>query len=681
MTVIPSTSAQKEEGSVSSGTTTIDNQFVSTSAEAPVEAPHTPREATTWGWPTKEMKEAQMNDPHIGVIYKWLKENSNPTKDELEVQSPEVKMYWLGRQLLRFNDEILYMIRPKEMTEKLLLPEVYREEAFTRNHSEPLAGHRGIERTLLRMKQKFIWFKMRHDIADFISECQACNLNKGGAPKPKFPALEKPAVEPNQVWHMDFLGPLTETPRGNKVILVVVDSFTKWIEAIPLKDQTAKNTAEALKDIILRMGAPNCIITDQGSNFESDLFKQLCDLLWIHKKRTSVYRPWANGVAERVNRSLMESVRCCLKDDRRDWDLFVPMTASAMRATVNRSTGYTPNYLTFARQIDLPADLVYGTPVPAQDDKKIDEFVRNLRRDLRQAYEKARENLKQMQKTNKRKYDLKSLRIQYEVGDQIYLLDHPTDTETSKKLQPKWAGPGLIVEKITPYLFKVRLRNEWRTVHHDRLKKCKLKVPPKWLTKAAQEPLVTRDPKSGERGPFCLCRRPRGGRDMIKCQWCMEWFHDSCVNVTVSDYDLTSKYQCPNCEGDAENFNAEAWNPISQQKILAQAKKRGQHSKAEETTQNQPQEVVQPSSNENAVRNSTPAQAETPSNSLEQESVIDSALTDTIQPAESQQNDIKNRTPAQASSTKSLEQELVIDNILTEEDSSMDELTQITVHI
>ena len=88
-------------------------------------------------------------------------------------------------------------------------------------------------------------------------------------------------MEPNEAWDLDFAGPLTETPRGNKVILVVVDAFTKYIEAVPLKDQTARTTAEALEQTMLRIGPPQTIITDQGTNFESELFKELCQLFQI----------------------------------------------------------------------------------------------------------------------------------------------------------------------------------------------------------------------------------------------------------------------------------------------------------------------------------------------------------------------------------------------------------------
>ena len=99
------------------------------------------------------------------------------------------------------------------------------------------------------------------------------------------------------------------TKRGNRYILVISDNFSKWLELLPLPSQTAEVTAQALVDqFCTRFGFPNQIVTDQGRNFESTLFKEVCKLLRIDKKRTTAYRPSANGQAERQNRTLMNAV-------------------------------------------------------------------------------------------------------------------------------------------------------------------------------------------------------------------------------------------------------------------------------------------------------------------------------------------------------------------------------------
>ena len=83
---------------------------------------------------------------------------------------------------------------------------------------------------------------------------------------------------------MDILGPLSKTPRGNTVILMLIDQFTKWIECYPLPEQSAEVVVKAIvEDFFSRLGVPREIHMDQGRNFVSNLFTSLCSLLQIRK--------------------------------------------------------------------------------------------------------------------------------------------------------------------------------------------------------------------------------------------------------------------------------------------------------------------------------------------------------------------------------------------------------------
>ena len=96
--------------------------------------------------------------------------------------------------------------------------------------------------------------------------------------------------------HIDIMGPLMETQKGNKYILVIVDQFTKWVEAFPLKYQLAETVAcVVVRECVSRCGCPLEMHTDQGRNFESEVFKEMCKLLEIGKTRTTSYRPSVNG--------------------------------------------------------------------------------------------------------------------------------------------------------------------------------------------------------------------------------------------------------------------------------------------------------------------------------------------------------------------------------------------------
>ena len=193
--------------------------------------------------------------------------------------------------------------------------------------------------------------------------------------------------------HMDFVGPLPVTPRGNKQILVIVDDFTKWVEFIPLPSQEAEVTAKAAGNgFFVHFGCPLEIVTDQGRNFESVLFKAMCEILGIHKLRTTAYRPSANGQAERMNRTMLQIVRCFVSKHQTDWDLYAPLCASAIRSSVNKQTGFTPNRLMLGREVITPAELV--VPGKMSRASSPSEYLDSLVSSFQEAHEAARNTLK-----------------------------------------------------------------------------------------------------------------------------------------------------------------------------------------------------------------------------------------------------------------------------------------------
>ena len=124
---------------------------------------------------------------------------------------------------------------------------------------------------------------------------------------------------------IDILGPLPETPWKNKLILVVGDYFTKWTESYPLPNQEATTVAEKLvNEFICRFGVPRELHSDQGRNFESKVFAEICKLLDIEKTRTTPLHPQSDGQVERFNRTLVEMLRGKIKEDQKDWDLQLP---------------------------------------------------------------------------------------------------------------------------------------------------------------------------------------------------------------------------------------------------------------------------------------------------------------------------------------------------------------------
>ena len=135
--------------------------------------------------------------------------------------------------------------------------------------------------------------------------------------------------------HIDLVGPLPPC-QGYSYLLTCVDRFTRWPEAIPLPDITAPTVAQAfVSGWIARFGMPSSITTDRGTQFESDLFKQLMYLLGSHQIRTTVYHPAANGLVERFYRQLKAGLSTA---PRTEWIATLPLVLLGIRSCLKEDS-------------------------------------------------------------------------------------------------------------------------------------------------------------------------------------------------------------------------------------------------------------------------------------------------------------------------------------------------------
>ena len=505
------------------------------------------------GYTWEEIKDYQQADRDLRFILKWLTTKEKPSDSELFLSNPAAKNYWINKELFFLCDDgVLWKKNPEnDVIRLLVIPTTLKEEIIGLCHNLPSSGHQGQDRTLGRCKQRFYWYSMSKDTKSFVSECSRCNRNKKANRKARCKFTSYHAGSPMERVHLDFLGPLPVTTNNNTCVLMMVDQFTKWVECIPLPNQTAEVTAQAAVDhFFSRFGIPFQIFTDRGSNFESSLFKELCEKLSIHKARTTAFRPSANGQVERYNRTLMNAVRCFCSRSPRSWDEYLPQLSSALRSSINRSTGFTPNMLMLGREINMPVDLRFPGP-DAEDSEDHESYVNDLVSHIQEAHEIAREKLKSGQAIMKRDYDLKVHEHTYSVGDAVYILDTAIPKGKCAKLRPQWKGPGLVVKRITDYVYQVMLRKKLEVINHDRMKLCTDKELPVWLQRQRQNlkdgsPLQISKP--GNSSKFCLCRGPDTGEFMIQCEECLEWYHESCVGIGQAEAKDIDVYLCPNCD-------------------------------------------------------------------------------------------------------------------------------------
>jgi hypothetical protein len=503
------------------------------------------RGPSSLGFSIQDLNKGQVSDPDLRILNEWLKDGTEPAESALFLSSPAEKYYWINRNMFRLVDGVIYMGEETEHI-KLDVPVNLRSQVLSLNHDTPSAGHQGIARTKAKVKEKFFWYNLNKDVANFVSSCPTCNGNKKSDRYSRCPLTEYQASAPMERIHLDFLGPLPTTPRGNQHVLMIVDQFTKWVECITRPSQTAEVTAHAAVNVFFsRFGCPLQIHSDQGRNFKGKLFAELCRALEIHTTRTTPYRPALNGQCERFNRTLIDAVRCFIGKHENQWDLYLPQIAGASRASVNRSTGFTANKLMLGREVNTPATLVFPV-VKHNTDISPDNYVAKLTQEIERAHNVARANLKCSLKRMKRNYDLKVLTREYEEGDVVLVLDTASIKGKCRKLSSPWKGPGVIIKKISPYIYRVKLKTSILTMNHDRLKPCRDREFPTWVKKHKESPMGN-EVVDDDDEVYCSCKRPWEGRFMIMCDYCMEWYHGSCVNISPSEALEINKYKCDKC--------------------------------------------------------------------------------------------------------------------------------------
>ena len=190
------------------------------------------------------------------------------------------------------------------------------------------------------------------------------------------------------------MGPLPETARGNRHLLVIMDYFTKWCEAFPTPDQKASTVAEILVTrVFSRFGPPLILHSDQGRNFESNLMHEISRLMGIHKSRTTAYHPQCDGLVERQNRTIQSILSSFVSQHKDDWDNWVSLAVYAYNTSSHESTGYSPYEMVFGRDPRTPLEVDLGLPLKHPCSQS--EYVKSVRSALQSVTRSAQKHLLQ----------------------------------------------------------------------------------------------------------------------------------------------------------------------------------------------------------------------------------------------------------------------------------------------
>jgi hypothetical protein len=211
---------------------------------------------------------------------------------------------WSQWNDLRLKDGILYRESKKYGTLGVVMPFCERRRILQQSHDEKTSAHLGVGKTLAMIKLKYDWPGIRRVVKVYVAGPEACGKREGPSQRKRAPMKTQISGYPMKRIAADILGELPKTNDGNKYILVISDYFTKWKEAHAMPNMEASTVADIIvREVATRFGVPTTIHSDQGSQFESELFTEMCHLLQINKTTTTPYHPKSDGMVERFNKN------------------------------------------------------------------------------------------------------------------------------------------------------------------------------------------------------------------------------------------------------------------------------------------------------------------------------------------------------------------------------------------
>lgn len=339
--------------------------------------------------------------------------------------------------------DTIYYIDSKlsgEDAKRLYVPETSRTWLLRLAHDDPLCGgHLGIKKTYYKLI-RFYWPRMYHHVEEYVRSCLKCQRFKSAPGVAPGYLHSIPVSTMFEHLHLDIVGPIHASHRGNVNIITATDALSKWSFTKAVQSVPTQEIIRFLEECIFSVhGRPQVIITDQGPQFTSGEWRRYMDKMQIECRMTTPYHPQGNGIDERVNGTLVRILRNYVDEQQTDWDDHLKWVTYLYNTTVHSSTGHSPY------------QFLHGatprTPLSLNSDHKITDFdeIDKIRRLVR---ETASISNKQAQAKQQRIYNDSRRSVSYNIGDIVLTKEHVAPNQLSKKLYPRYSNPCVITRII-----------------------------------------------------------------------------------------------------------------------------------------------------------------------------------------------------------------------------------------
>ena len=329
---------------------------------------------------------------------------------------------------------------------KPYLPDSMRRQAFDALHSP---AHPSPRATVRLLAQKFTWPGIKKDAYRWARCCEPCQRAKVG--RHNRAALSSFDVPDNRFEHLHMDIIILPQVDNYRYCLTMIDRFTRWPVAVPMTNIRAETVAAALlENWISQFGCPLTITTDQGTQFESALFKELARLAGAKQIHTTPYHPQANGIVERLHRTLKAALMC---EPHTLWPQRLPVTLLGLRCCWKEDLQASPAEMLYGTTLRLPGEFFVSESIPA-DPRAFVGKLRSLFQQIRAVPASMHAKYRAFQ------HD------QLDTCTHVFL----RNDAVRKPLQPPYTGPHEVMERISNKVYKIKVNGTERTVSTDGLK-------------------------------------------------------------------------------------------------------------------------------------------------------------------------------------------------------------------
>lgn len=389
------------------------------------------------------LRTEQLLDRDLKFLIDYLQTSVLPKDDKIARKISLQSAYYSYADGLLYHHQKQRNKSTDNINIQLVIPKNLRLPILQQFHDH--LGHRATDNVYKLIVKKYFWDNMFKDCYDHVHSCHVCMRHQHLKKKDRSPLSPIPVQDhPFANWFVDCVGPLKETANHNKYILTCVDSFSKWIEIIPLPNITSYTLAKAIFErIICRFGSFKIITTDLGKSLCSAMFDHLITMCGGKHLKSAAYHHQSLGQVEVMNQVVERMLAKLVNEEQNNWDSYLPTVQLAHNISESSATGHAPYLIVYGREVSLPLDIALSKPNNLNIDTQ--QELSDLIQHVTKLDKLVKLNINNTQAQIKGYYDKKSTPVTLNVGDLVWLYIFVHPKHLAGKLKCSWTGPFRII--------------------------------------------------------------------------------------------------------------------------------------------------------------------------------------------------------------------------------------------